>query len=315
MKHISHFHKGKAMNSIYFNGKYVPPAEAKVSVLTNSLHYGTAVFEGIRAYWNGSKKQLFVFRMPEHYERFLRNTSLLRLNVTQSTDELCDITLELLRRNHLEEDVYVRPLAYFSTETVGVRLHGMETGLTIFSIPFGPYIDISNGIKVGISSWRRIDDNAIPARCKIAGGYVNSAIAKSEALDHGYDEAIFLTKDGFLSEGSAENIFLIRGGKLITPSLAEDILEGITRATLIDLCHTELNLEVVERQIGRSEIYLAEEIFLCGTGAQVSPVIEVDRRPVGTGKIGPITTEIQRVYFEVVKGNSRKYLKWCTPVY
>jgi branched-chain amino acid aminotransferase len=303
------------MEQIYFNGKFVPAPEAKVSVMTNSLHYGTAVFEGIRAYWNAPKKQLFIFRMPEHYQRFLRNTSLLRLKVNHGVEELCDITLELLRKNHPEEDVYIRPLAFFSTETVGVRLHGMETGLAIFSIPFGPYIDVSKGVRVGISSWRRIDDNTIPARCKIAGGYVNSAVAKSEALDHGYDEAVFLTKDGFVSEGSAENIFLVRGGKLITPTLAEDILEGITRSTLIDLCRVELNLEVVERQIGRSELYLAEEIFLCGTGAQVSPVIEVDRRPIGSGEIGPITAEIQKLYFEVVKGNSRKYLKWCLPIY
>jgi branched-chain amino acid aminotransferase len=303
------------MEAVYFNGKFVDRSEAKVSVMTNSLHYGTAVFEGIRGYWNAAKKQLFLFKMPEHYERFLRNTSLLRLKVNLTVDELCEITLELLRRNHPEEDVYIRPLAYFATETVGVRLHDMETGLTIFSIPFGPYIDISRGVRVGVSSWRRIDDNSIPARCKIAGGYVNSAVAKSEALDHGYDEAIFLTKDGFISEGSAENIFLVRGGKLITPTLAEDILEGITRSTLIELCRTELNLEVTERQVGRSELYLAEEIFLCGTGAQVSPVIEVDRRPVGSGKMGPITAEIQKLYFEVVKGNARKYLRWCTPVY
>jgi len=303
------------MEVVYLNGEFVDRSEARISVMTNSLHYGTAVFEGIRAYWNAPKRQLFVFRMPEHYERFLRNTSLLRIKVSQSVEELCEITLELLRRNHLEEDIYVRPLAYFATETVGVRLHGMETGLTIFSIPFGPYIDVSKGVRVGVSSWRRIDDNSVPARCKIAGGYVNSAVAKSEALDHGYDEAIFLTKDGFVSEGSAENIFLIRGGKLITPTLAEDILEGITRVTLIELCRTELNLEIIERQIGRSELYLAEEIFLCGTGAQVAPVIEVDRRPVGKGGVGPITAEIQKLYFEVVKGNSRKYLKWCMPVY
>ncbi|HLC20735.1 MAG TPA: aminotransferase class IV, partial [Candidatus Methylomirabilis sp.] len=198
---------------------------------------------------------------------------------------------------------------------LGPKFVGYPTGFAIYTIPLGDYIDVSSGIKVGFSSWRRINDNTIPARCKVTGGYVNSALAKTEALEHGYDEAIFLTENGFISEGSAENLFLMRGGKLITPAFSEDILEGITRETVIELAREELGIETVERPIGRTELYVADEAFLCGTGAQVSPMIEVDKRPLGNGRIGPITAKIQALYFDVVKGNHKKYLHWLTPVY
>jgi branched-chain amino acid aminotransferase len=185
----------------------------------------------------------------------------------------------------------------------------------MYTIPLGDYIDVSSGIKVGFSSWRRINDNMIPARCKVTGGYVNSALAKTEALEHGYDEAIFLTADGFISEGSAENIFLIRDGRLITPPLSDDILEGITRDTVMELAREELGIETTERAIGRTELYIADEAFLCGTGAQVSPIAQVDKRPLGSGRIGPITAKIQALYFDVVKGKQKKYSHWLTPVY
>ncbi|MGH7480220.1 MAG: branched-chain amino acid transaminase, partial [Candidatus Methylomirabilales bacterium] len=271
----------------YFNNQFVSLDEAKISIRTNALHYGTGIFEGIRAYWNARRTQLFVFKMAEHYERLLRNCRVLRLRVGKDVKELCDITLELLRKNQHREDAYIRPLAYISSEGLGPKLVGYETGFAIYTIPLGDYLDTSTGIKVGVSSWRRISDNSIPARCKVTGGYVNSALAKTEAIEQGFDEAIFLTQDGYVSEGSAENIFLIRGGTLITPDLSADILEGITRQVLIDLCREELGLEVIERSVGRSELYLCDEVFLCGTGAQVSPIIEVDRRPLSDGKIGP----------------------------
>ena len=299
----------------FINNEFVPIDEARVSIRTNALQYGTGIFEGIRAYWNAQHKQLFLFKMAEHYERLLNNCRVLRLQVGKDVKELCDITLELVRKNEHREDTYIRPLAYISSEGLGPKLIGYETGFAIYTFPLGDYIDTSTGVKVGFSSWRRISDNMIPARCKVTGGYVNSALAKTEALEQGFDEAIFLTQDGFISEGSAMNIFLIRDGKLMTPDRSADILEGITREVLIELGREELGLEVIERPVGRSELYLADEAFLCGTGAQVSPIIEVDRRAIGDGKIGPLTAKIQELYFRVVKAEHPKYQHWCAPVY
>lgn len=303
------------MQTVYFNKQFVPLSEAKVSIRTNALHYGSGVFEGIRAYWNATEQQLFVFRLPEHYERMVSNCKVLKLKLDHDAKELCAITVDLLRRNQPREDTYIRPIAYISSEGLGPKLIGYETGFAIYTIPLGDYIDTSVGIKVGFSSWRRISDNTIPARCKVTGGYVNSALARTEAMEQGYDEALFLTQDGFASEGSAENLFLVRSGTLVTPDRSQDILEGITRDTLLTVCREELGLTVTERQVGRTELYVADEVFLCGTGAQVAPVIQVDRRPVGSGKMGPITARIQQLYFEVVKGKHPKYRHWCTPVY
>ena len=299
----------------YFKGQFVPDDQAKISIQNNTFQYGTGIFEGIRAYWNSHERQLYVFRLREHYIRMLRNCRVLKLTIDKDEKELSEITVELLKKNHPETDTYIRPIAYVDSVGLGPKFVGYPTGFAIYTIPLGDYIDVSKGIKVCFSSWRRINDNTIPARCKVTGGYVNSALAKTEALEHGYDEAIFLTENGFISEGSAENIFLIRGEMLITPSLSEDILEGITRGTVIELARDELGIETVERPIGRTELYVADEAFLCGTGAQVSPITEVDKRPLGNGRIGPITAKIQSLYFDVVKGNQRKYLHWLTPVY
>ncbi len=303
------------MTYAYFKNQFVPVDQAKISILNNTFQYGTGIFEGIRAYWNPEKRQLYIFRLVEHYLRMLRNCRVLKLNIGKDEKELSEITVELLRKNRPETDTYIRPIAYVDSEGIGPKFVGYPTGFAIYTIPLGDYIDVSSGIKVGFSSWRRINDNTIPARCKVTGGYVNSALAKTEALEHGYDEAIFLTENGFISEGSAENLFLMRGGKLITPALSEDILEGITRETVIELAREELGIDTVERPIGRTELYVADEAFLCGTGAQVSPMIEVDKRPLGNGRIGPITAKIQALYFDVVKGNHKKYLHWLTPVY
>jgi branched-chain amino acid aminotransferase len=303
------------MQTVYFNKQFVPLSDAKVSIRTNALHYGSGVFEGIRAYWNAAEQQLFVFKLPEHFERMVNNCKVLKLKLEHDVKELCAITVDLLRRNQPKEDTYIRPIAYVSSEGLGPKLLGYETGFAIYTIPLGQYIDTAVGIKVGFSSWRRISDNTIPARCKVTGGYVNSALARTEAMEQGFDEAIFLTQDGFISEGSAENIFLVRNSSVITPDRSQDILEGITRDVLLTLCREELGLRVVERQVGRTEVYVADEVFLCGTGAQVSPVIEVDRRPIGSGKMGPVTARIQQLYFDVVKGSHPKYRHWCTPVY
>jgi branched-chain amino acid aminotransferase len=283
--------------------------------MTHALHYGTGCFEGIRAYWVEEQQQLFAFRMPEHYERLRDSARILLMDIPLSTEEMCAITTELLSRNGWRQDVYIRPLVYKSSEEIGVRLHGLKDGFLVFTAPFGAYVDIDSGIRCMVSSWRRIDDNAAPARSKCTGIYVNSALAKTEAMQNGFDEAIMLTHEGHVCEGSAENIFLVRDGKLITPPESENILEGITRATLIHLATEEMGLEVVSRCIDRSELYIADEVFLCGTGAQVSPVIEIDRRRIGDGEPGPLTSRIQADYFDICKGRNPKYRDWLTAVY
>ena len=299
----------------FFKGKIVPFEEAKVSVMTHALHYGTGCFEGIRAYWNEHKEQMYVFRMPEHYERLRRSCRLILIQLPHSVEELGEITVELLRREGYRADTYVRPLAYKGSEVVGVRLHDLEGDFTMFAVPFGRYIEKEEGADVCVSSWRRISDNAVPARGKITGSYVNSAFIKTEAMTNGFDEAIVLTQDGHVSEGSAENLFIIREGVLITAPVTDNILEGITRSTLIQLARDELALEVVVRQIDRTELYVCDEAFFCGTGVQVAAVARVDRRPVGAGSIGPITSRLRDLYFGVVRGEVEKYAHWCTPVY
>lgn len=293
----------------------VPLEQAKISVMTHGFLYGTACFEGIRGYWVPEEEQIYLFRLREHYERLLRSCRILRIRSPYTADDLCGLTIELLRLNGDREDMYVRPIFYKSSEIIGVRLTGLEDDFALFAVPMGPYLDLSKGLRVKVSSWRHVEDNMIPMRAKINGAYVNAALAKSEALDDGYDEAIFLTSQGHVSEGSAENIFLVRDGKLITPPVTEDILEGITRDTIIALATEALGLTVVERAIDRTELYIADEAFFVGTGAQVSPIAEIDRRPVGDGGIGPISRRIQELYFEVVKGRVPQFRHWCTPVY
>jgi len=299
----------------FFQGQIVPFEEAKISISTHALNYGTACFEGIRAYWNAEEEQLFVFRMREHYQRMLRSCRILLINLPYTVEDMERITLELLRKEGYREDVYIRPLAYKATEGIGVRLHDLEEDFAIFSVPFGHYIEKEEGARACVSSWRRISDDAIPARAKITGAYVNSALSKTEAHLDGFDEAIVLSHDGHVSEGSAENIFIVREGKLITPPVTDDILEGITRATVIELAREELGIETEERRIDRTELYIADEVFFCGTGVQIVAVVEIDHRPVGTGKMGPVVSQLRRLYFDVVRGKVEKYRHWCTPVY
>jgi branched-chain amino acid aminotransferase len=299
----------------FFCGEFVPIEKAQVSIMTHALNYGTGCFEGIRAYWNEAEEQLLVFRMAEHYQRFHQSVRILKIDLPYSVEQLGEITLELLRREGYQEDAYVRPLAYKSSEGIGVRLHDLEDSFALFAVPFGRYVEKEEGADVVVSSWRRISDNAIPARAKVTGAYINSALAKTDAVLSGYDEAIVLNQDGHVSEGSAENLFLVRDGKLVTPPVTENILEGITRATIIQLAREELGLETVERPIDRTELYVADEAFLCGTGVQVAAIVSVDRRPVGDGRMGPIVKQIRNLYFEVVKGRAPRYRHWCSPVY
>lgn len=299
----------------FFNGEIVPIEDAKVSVMTHALNYGTGCFEGIRAYWNADDHELYVFQLREHYQRLLRSCHVLQMKLPYTVDYLCETTLELLRREGFQSDVYIRPLAYKSYEGIGVRLHDISDGFTIWALPFGKYIEKNEGLRVGTSSWRRVDDNAIPARIKATGAYVNSALAKSEAMLNGYDEAIVLTQEGHVSEGSAENIFIVRNGVLHTPGLTDNILEGITRNVVKQLAIEELGLSVVERSLDRTELYAADEIFFCGTGVEVTPVVEIDHRPIGDGTIGPIFSKIKDLYYAATHGTDTRRKEWCTPVY
>jgi branched-chain amino acid aminotransferase len=299
----------------FFRGEFVPLRDANINVMTHGFNYGTAVFEGIRAYWNADEEQLFALELVAHYARIRASAGLLMMEVRQSPEELAEITVELLRRDGLREDVYVRPIVYKSSETIGVRLHNLDSDVTIFAVPFGQYIDTEGGIRAQVSSWRRTDDNAIPARGKITGAYVNGALAKSEAQLNGFDEAIVLTADGHVSEGSAENLFIVKDGVLITPPVTDNILEGITRRRLIGIARDDLGIPTVERSIDRTELYGADEVFLCGTGAQISPVIEIDRRAIGSGRPGPVSRDLSRTYYDAVRGRNPAYRDWLTPVY
>jgi branched-chain amino acid aminotransferase len=299
----------------FFKGRIVPYSEAKVGVLTHTLNYGTGIFAGLRAYWNSDEKQLFIFRPLDHYQRFLESAKLMLMELPYSAEDMVRFTMDLLKAEKAQTDCYIRPICYFSDEIIGVRLHDLHAELTIVAIPFGSYVENEEGSRVTISSWRRIDDNMIPARGKIAGAYVNSAFIKTDAQRAGFDEAIVLNHDGHIAEGSAENFFMVRKGILCTPPVTENILEGITRKTVIMLLRDELGLEVVERPIDRTEIYLAEEAFFCGTGVQIAAITSVDSRPIGSGKMGPITGELRRVYFDVVRGCTAKYRQLCAPVY
>ena len=299
----------------FFEGSIVPIEEAKVSIMTHAFNYGTGCFEGIRAYWNETKEQLYVFKLREHYERLVHSCKIILISLPHSVDEMCSLTLELLSKEGFREDTYVRPLAYKAESGVGVRLHDLRDGFAIFATPFGKYIDKEEGAKVGVSSWRRINDNSVPARAKITGAYINSALIKTDAMMNGFDEAIVLTQEGHVSEGSAENLFIVREGKLVTSPVTDDILEGITRTTLIELAATELGIDTVERPIDRTELYVADEAFFCGTGVQIAAIAEIDHRPVGTGKIGPIVTQLRDLYFSIARGEREDYSHWVTPVY
>ncbi len=299
----------------YFGNAFVPDEQAKIGVKTHAFNYGTGCFEGIRGYWNEADEQIYLFRLREHYERLQRSCRILGIGLEKSVDELSEITRELVRQNGYREDVYIRPLAYKSSEIVGVRMHNLDDALTIFTTPFGKYLPADNGCRCCTSSFRRVDDNAIPARAKVTGIYVNSAMAKTEANLNGFDEAIMLTHEGHVSEGSGENIFLVMDGKLVTPSPSENILMGITRASVIELAKNELGVETIERQVDRSELYSADEVFMTGTAAEISPVVEVDRRPIGSGAVGPLSNRLRALFDDVVRGRVARYRGWCTPVY
>lgn len=298
----------------YFEGKIVLFGDAKISIATHGLNYGTAAFGGLRGYWNADQKKLFVFRPLDHYKRFLNSSKILAMNLPHTPESLTKITIDLLKLDGWQQDVYVRPLCYKADAGIGVRLHDLRDEVSIFAVPFGAYGKNEDGAHVTISSWRRVDDNVIPARGKISGAYANSALIKTDAIRAGFDEALVLDQNGHISEGTAMNVFMVRDGGLITPPVYDNILEGITRRTVIDLAKNELGLVVAERSIDRTEVFICDELFLTGTAAQVMVVTKVDHRLVGDGKMGPITARLRELFNDVVHGKLEKYNHWNVAV-
>jgi branched-chain amino acid aminotransferase len=299
---------------VYFRGEYQPLSQANVNILTHALHYGTGVFEGIRGYWSGSDSDLWLVRAEDHYRRWKSNCRILGIDPPLSAPELTEITAELVRRNEIRSDVYARPLSFMSSARIGVRPDGQHD-FAIVVVPFGVYMESRHGIHAGVVSWRRLEDAAIPCRAKICGAYVNSVLATTEAHANGFDEAILLNEDGHVAEGATCNLFIVRDGKLITPSPSDNILEGITRACVMDLARKELHLPVIERSIDRTELYVADECFLTGTAVEVAPVTMVDHHPVGSGLIGPLTEKLRELYVEATHGRIAAYAHWLQPCY
>jgi branched-chain amino acid aminotransferase len=288
--------------------------DAKISIATHAFNYGTGCFEGIRGYWNSEREEIYLVKLQKHFQRLLNSTRLFRIDIGHDLQQLCDLAIEVVRRTGYREDVYVRPIAYKASPVIKVGLLHLQDGFCCFSAPMGAYFEITRGLAVTVSGWRRNDDNAIPSRAKATGGYINAALAIADAQEAGFDEAIMLTGDGHVSEGSAANIFLVMSGKLVTPAVADDILVGITRGAVLELA-AKLGLPVVERRVDRTELYVADEIFLCGTGVQIAPVTKVDGRAIGEGKMGEITRSLQDLYLAAVHGEVEEFMDWLTPVY
>lgn len=295
----------------YFEGDFVKAEEAKINVMTHAFMYGTSVFEGIRAYWCPKKEKLYLLKAKEHFERLISSCKILRIKPTMNLEQMIDTTIALLKKNRPESDTYIRPVCYKSALRIGPTLLNASSSekddeFLITTIGLGDYVDTSKGLSVCISNWRRLSDNAIPARAKVGGSYVNTAMAKSDASLAGFDEAIFLTETGKVAEGSAMNLFIVRNGQLITPAITENILEGITRKTIAEIAQ-DLGIEVVSRQVDRTELYVADEAFFVGTGAQVAPIVKIDNYPVSDAKPGPITNQLKDKYFSICRGDEPKY--------
>lgn len=301
----------------YLDGDIVPYRDASFGLLTHALNYGTGLFAGVRGYWNADEGQLFVFRPEDHFQRFCDSARLLRMELDVTPADLTRGLLELLRAEGFRENCYIRPVAFYADQSIGVRLHGLTPAVGMASFPYGAYLGKARdeGAHVAVSSWTRVSDNVIPARGKLAGSYVNSALAKTDAVLAGFDEALLLNEQGHVCEASVANVFMRRGGVVATPPVTDDVLEGFTRATAIQLLREDLGETVVERSIDRTELYLADELFLTGTGVEVTPVTRVDHRAIGTGRIGPIAVALRARHLEVVSGRVEKYRSWCRPVY
>ena len=298
----------------FHKGEFIPLEQASVGVMTHAFHYGTAVFEGIRGNWNDEDERTYIFKLREHFERLLAGCKVMRIRLPYSVKELSDITVEMVERCGYSEDIYIRPIAYKSEERVAtLNIDPLSDSFTVLAVPFGAYMDLEAAARCCTSSWRRMEDTMIPPYVKISGLYVNGILAKTEAVLAGFDEAILLNQQGYVCEGTGENLFIYRGGKIITPPVEDNVLPGITRDTIMNIARNDAGMEVLERHIPRSELYLADEIFLTGTAAHLTPVGAVDNHLIGDGNMGLIARQLQDMYFEIVRGKNPKYLHWCTP--
>lgn len=300
---------------VFLDGNYIEKDKASLPIMTHAFLYGTSVFEGIRAYYNKEENQLYAFKVKEHYERLMKSAHVMHMENPYTLDEYCELTKKLLIKNNYKEDVYIRPNLFKAAQKIGPSLLNNKDSFLLFTLPMGDYIDIEKGLNVCVSSWRRNSDNAIPPRSKVAGAYVNTALIKSDAQLAGFDDAIVLDENGKVTEGSAMNLFLVQNGKLITSRTTDNILIGVTRNTVMQLAKEVLKLDVEEREVSRTELYTSDEAFYCGTGAQISPIVAIDHRKLGNGDVGPISKDLQKLYFDVVKGRVDKYKEWCMPVY
>lgn len=298
----------------YHENEFKPIEEANISIATHGFQYGIGCFGGVRGYYNEEQDQCYLFRLEDHVKRLVRSGNILDFQTKKTEDEIGGIIRELGTRNDYRGNTYFRPFFYSSEHRLSPRTHDVNIEFALYSMPLTDYIDTSRGLKVQVSSWNRIEDNIIPSRAKASGGYLNSALAKSEALRNGCDEAIFLNRDGGVSEGTTENLFLVRDGVLVTPTCSDNILEGITRKTLITLAEEELGLTVQRRSIGRTELYISEEVFFTGTGAQVAWITEIDGRTISKD-IGPVTAQLKSMFLDVVVGKNEKYKNWLTPLF
>jgi branched-chain amino acid aminotransferase len=296
---------------IWLDGRLIPWADATTHLMTHSLHYGTAVFEGIRGYASGG--ELYVFRLLDHMRRLEASARIYGFPMRYRPEDLVSATLELLRADELHEDVYIRPLSYLGYGTIGLVFSEVEPHVAVIAFPYGKYFH-KEGVNLMISTWRRICQEATPPAAKVSGHYVNSVLAKMEALKHGFDDALMLDSNGYLSEGTGENVFIVRDGTLITPPSSAGILEGITRDTIIRLAREE-GIPVEVRDVARHELYISDEVFLAGTAAEITPVLSVDGRPIGGGAPGPLTSRVKVLYESVVRGRDPRHPEWRTPVY
>jgi branched-chain amino acid aminotransferase len=299
---------------VFYNGRIVNENEVSISIRSKLVNYGLGCFEGIRAYWDEESQQLYGFKLREHYERLLQSCKALYIDIPYTVSELCDYTVELLKANNYKTTMYIRPLAYKGSEALNPTLLDDDNRLLIYCQPLGNFSG-KEELRVAVSSWQRIRDNMLPPRTKATAAYLNSALASLEALRNGYDEALFLTDSGNVCEGPGENLFMVKKGKLLTPPPSDNILEGITRETIMTLAREELGMEVVERSISRTELYSAQEVFFSGTAMEVTSIVEVDRRIIGTGKQGDVCKKLKNLFFEITAGKNPKYLEYCTPVY
>lgn len=303
----------KMLEYAFFEGNYVPFTEANVSIGTHALQYGTGAFAGIRGYLDADGSTINIFRLPDHAERLMNSAKLLRMELPYSTEDVIRIISELTEKNAPSGDIYIRPFLYKPAVQLTPRLRGIGDEFAVYQMPMGDYLALDRGQKAVISSWVRIPDAAIPSRGKLSGAYVNSAFAKDEAIENGADEAIMMNTAGKIAEGSGCNLFIVRQDKLVTPPFSSDILEGMTRRSIMKMARNA-GIDVEVREIDRTELYLADEAFFCGTGVQVAWIESIDGRPVGNGTVGPITEQLRTIFFDTVRGRNQKYRHWLTQV-